>query len=207
MLKKIFNSDSKYYLELPDEIEESKPVQAVVKTAEKVSNVVQEKATEVLESKPAQQAAETAKKTKDVAQDKLESANKTAKKTKDVAQDKLESANKTAKKTKDVAQDKLESASKTETKSNKEGEAKSNKEAQAKAKPSPKDAGASSFDPPFWVAAMYKNNSTDANSDGTQAEQTFATDNLMPIINKSRRRPGPSLNKFKDMASKTKTSR
>ena len=189
MLKKIFNSDSKYYLELPDEIEESKPVQAVVKTAEKVSNVVQEKATEVLESKPAQQAAETAKKTKDVAQDKLESANKTAKKTKD------------------VAQDKLESASKTETKSNKEGEAKSNKEAQAKAKPSPKDAGASSFDPPFWVAAMYKNNSTDANSDGTQAEQTFATDNLMPIINKSRRRPGPSLNKFKDMASKTKTSR
>lgn len=161
MLKKIFNSENKYYLEL-DEIEESKPVQAAVKTAEKV-----------LESKPVQQVVEATKEAGDVAQDKLQSA--------------------------------VDTEAKPQEKSSQKDAAKSQKAPEAKVKSSPQDAGASSFDPPFWVAAMYNNSTTTANSDGTQPEQTFATDNLMPTITKYRRRPGPSLSKFKNMASKAKT--
>ncbi len=56
---------------------------------------------------------------------------------------------------------------------------------------------------------MYNNNNSSSSnkSNGSRAEQTFATDNLMPTITNSRRRPGPSLNKFKEMASKAKTPR
>ena len=176
MLKKIFNSDKKYYLEL-DEIKESKPVQAVVETAEKVTDVVRDKASEVLESEPAKETVETAKKTQDVAQNKLKSTTKT--------------------KSKPQADSK--------PKADKNGQAAKSEE-NTKAKPSPQDAGASPDEPPFWVAAMYNNNSkTDMNSDGQKAEQTFATDNLMPTITRYRRRPGASLSKFKDMASKVKT--
>jgi len=178
MLKKIFNSDKKYYLEL-DEIEDSKPVQAVVKTAEKVADVVQDKAKEVIDSKPVEKAVETAKQATDDAQDKLKSATTTEAKPQE----------------------------KSQTVESKKGKSKPDQPTQAKAKPSPKDSRASSFDPPFWVAAMYNNNGSGTNSDGTKAEQTFATDNLMPTITKSRRRPGPSLNKFRDMASKAKTPR
>ncbi|MDJ0588776.1 MAG: hypothetical protein QNJ72_02105 [Pleurocapsa sp. MO_226.B13] len=168
MLKKIFNSDSKYYLEL-DEIEDSKPVQAVTKTAEKVADVVQEKATEVVESKPVQTAIETAK---DIAPEQLQSSTTEAK-------------------------------PKAEAKTS--SEKKADKKTEPQTAPSPQNAGASSFEPPFWVAAMYNNSTSTVNSDGTQKEQTFATDNLMPTITKYRRRPGPSLNKFKEMASKAKT--
>ncbi|MCC0177263.1 hypothetical protein I4641_09770 [Waterburya agarophytonicola K14] len=179
MLKKIFNSDSKYYLEL-DELGESKPVQAVVKTAEKAQDVVQEKATEILESKPVEQAVKTAEKAKNVVQDKVQSTTTTE------TESKTKSSKKTSKKSQET---------KTE-------------QPQQKAKSSPKSSGASSFEPPFWVAAMYNNKgSAGLNSDGTKAEQTFATDNLMPTVTKYRRRPGPSLNKFKDMASKARTPR
>ena len=179
MLKKIFNSDKKYYLEL-DEIKESKPVQAVVETAEKVTDVVRDKASEVLESEPAKETVETAKKTQDVAQNKLKSTTKT--------------------KSKPKAKSKGDSKQ-----SDKNGRATKSEE-NTQAMPSPQDAGASPDEPPFWVAAMYnKNNTTDVNSDGQKAEQTFATDNLMPTITRYRRRPGASLSKFKDMASKVKT--
>ena len=172
MLKKIFNSESKYYLEL-DEIQESQPVQAAVKTAKKAASVVQNQAEKVLESEPVQQAVETTKQAADAAQDKLQSA--------------------------------VNTEAKPQAKSSKKDAEKSQKAPEAKAKPSPQDAGASSFEPPFWVAAMYNNSTTTAKSNGAQAEQTFATDNLMPTVTKYRRRPGPSLNKFKDMASKAKT--
>ncbi len=66
------------------------------------------------------------------------------------------------------------------------------------------NSSASSWEPPFWVKAMYKN-SSNSNGQVSTSEQTFASDNLMPTITKYRRRPGPSLNKFKDMASKAKT--
>lgn len=183
MLKKIFNSDSKYYLEL-DEIKESKPVQAVVETAEKVADAVQDKASEVLESEPAKETVETAK--------------KTAKKAKDEAQSKLKSTTETE--SKPQAKSKADS----KFKANQNGKA-AQVQQNEKAKPSPQNAGASSDEPPFWVAAMYNNSTSDVNIDGQKAEQTFATDNLMPTITKYRRRPGPSLSKFKDMASKAKT--
>ncbi|MEL6438520.1 MAG: hypothetical protein AAFQ80_04610 [Cyanobacteria bacterium J06621_8] len=69
------------------------------------------------------------------------------------------------------------------------------------------DSGASSFDPPFWVAAMYKSSDDgDETTEVKTSSQTFATDNLMPTITKYRRRPGGSLNKFKTMAKESKTS-
>ncbi len=195
MLKKIFNSDSKYYLELPDEIEESKPVQAVVKTAEKVKDVVQDKSQDVVNSKAAQQVVKSTKQATKEVQDKAQ----------DVLNSKpAKEAVKTADKAKEEVKGKLQSETKSAPKQQKAKESDS-KKSQRKTAPSPQDAGASSFDPPFWVAAMYKKSSSNVNSDGTQAEQTFATENLMPTITKYRRRPGPSLNKFKDMAKSAKT--
>lgn len=69
------------------------------------------------------------------------------------------------------------------------------------------NGGASSFEPPFWVKAMYNQNSSNGNGKAAQSEQTFATNHLMPVVSKSRRRPGPSLNKFKEMANKSKAPR
>ena len=51
---------------------------------------------------------------------------------------------------------------------------------------------------------MY-NNSSATNSNSKLGEQTFATDNLMPVGTKYRRRPGGSLNQFKAMAKQAKT--
>ena len=185
MLKNIFNSKEKYYLEL-DEALESKPAKAVAKTATKVSNTVKEKAAEVAESKPVEKAVEAASKTKEAVEDKLETVTKT------------ESAKP---KGKTSIKDKANKKGKVSA----EGKPDKTDKPQKPAKLSPKDAGASSFDPPFWVAAMYNSSSTEVNSDGTQAEPTFAADNLMPTVTKYRRRPGPSLNNFKDMAKKAKT--
>ena len=72
-----------------------------------------------------------------------------------------------------------------------------------------KNSGASSFEPPFWVAAMYNNNNNGSakKSNDKVGEQTFATDNLMPTITNYRRRPGASLAKFKDMARKSRAPR
>ena len=208
MLKKIFNSKDKYYLELDEAVE----------TAKKVGNVVQDKAADVLESKPVQQAVETVKEAADVAQDKLQSAvstdTKTAaksvaksaeKKVESVADDAKAKAKSAEKKVESVADDAKAKAKSTQKTVKGKQAAKSDSDSQSKPQPSPQNAGASSFDPPFWVAAMYKNKSTNLNSDGSQAQQTFATDNLMPIMTNTRRRPGPSLNKFKDMANKAKT--
>ncbi|MGF1542626.1 MAG: hypothetical protein ACFCU5_19640 [Pleurocapsa sp.] len=80
---------------------------------------------------------------------------------------------------------------------------KKSQKTQQEERPATATNGASSWEPPFWVKAMYNNSSS--NGKATNSEQTFATDNLMPTITTSRRRPGPSLNKFKDMASKAKT--
>lgn len=150
LLKKIFNSDKKYYLEL-NEAQDSQPVQEAVETANKVT---------------------------DAAQEKLQSAKTTG--------------------TKPAKQEVT-----TTAKAQKNG-----KKAQPKPATSSINSGTSSYEQPFWVAAMYNNKNSSSNkSNGSRAEQTFATDNLMPTITNSRRRPGPSLNKFKEMASKAKTPR
>lgn len=99
----------------------------------------------------------------------------------------------------EAVKDKVESGS--ETSENKKSTNKEKKETTT-ASATPANSGASSYEPPFWVKVMYENNST---SKKVESEQTFATDYLMPTITKTRRRPGGSLKKFKEMASQTKT--
>ncbi len=76
---------------------------------------------------------------------------------------------------------------------------------QSEKKPAaPVYSGASSWEEPFWVKAMYKTSSSDTdNGTAENTNKTFATDYLL-VKSTSRRRPGPSLNKFKDMVSKKK---
>lgn len=80
--------------------------------------------------------------------------------------------------------------------------------AKKEVQPTPKQAAASSYEPPFWVAAMSNTNKNgSSNGSGQGAEMTFASDNLMPTISKYRRVPGGSLAKFKAMAKTAKTPR
>lgn len=199
MLKNLFGSGKKYYLELD---ESEKP--DVVKAASKAADTVKEKATELAQSKPVQQAVETVSEVSttvaSAAQEKLSDVlpgeevaeNKSVK-----TEQKSEQNKKTAKTAKKSA--------KAPAKTEQNGKVAA-KEKTPEAKTTPENSGASSFEPPFWVAAMYNNNGT-TNSNGKVAQETFATDNLMPTITKYRRRPGGSLSKFKDMAKKAKTPR
>ncbi|HHP7231263.1 MAG TPA: hypothetical protein ACFCUY_10445 [Xenococcaceae cyanobacterium] len=65
-----------------------------------------------------------------------------------------------------------------------------------------KDSGASSWEQPFWVKAMYENTSANSSANA-EASETFATKHLITRP-PSRRRPGPSLDKFKEMARQKK---
>lgn len=188
MLKKLFSSDKKYYLEL-DEIKDSEVVQTAVKTAEKAAEVVKEKASEVASSQPVKEAVKTASEVTSVAQEKLASAITQENSTEAKPETKAKSATKT----------------KPETKAKQNGKAEQSTKEVTEAKPALKNSGASSFDPPFWVAAMNNTNSNGTGSNGKVTEETFATNNLMPAITNYRRRPGGSLDKFKDMAKKAKT--
>ena len=68
----------------------------------------------------------------------------------------------------------------------------------------PVAASASSWEQPFWVKAMYNNALSDSSqSKETETQPTFAPNYLLSQSS-SRRRPGPSLNKFKDMARQKK---
>ena len=197
MLKKLFSSDNKYYLELKDEVQDSEVVQTAIKTAEKTAEVVKEKAKEVANSEPVQSAVKTASEVVDTAQDKVASAIATEEKSDKQIKDSTKAAQngKTAVKTEPAAQ-------------NGKVKAEDNTDSKQKAKPAKsaaENAGASSFDPPFWVAAMNNTNNKAANSNGAVAEESFAENNLMPIVTKYRRRPGGSLDKFKDMAKSVKT--
>lgn len=177
MLKKLFNSDNKFHLEL-DEIKESEVVQNAVKTASKATEAVKEKASEVVDSQPVKEALA---KTKDV----LDSDESDEVKADTKSQSKLQANEQKV----------------AEAKPKQNGK---QKETEKKAETTAREAsGASSYEPPFWVAAMYNNSSK--NNNGRIAEETFATDNLMPIATKYRRRPGGSLKKFKDMAKQAKT--
>lgn len=184
MLKKIFSSDNKYYLELKEEIEDSELVQSAVKTAEKTAEVVKEKVQEVAESKPVQSAVKTAEEVVETAQDKVASAISTEEK---------------PNKAKEVKSTKT-----AQSKANNGAAAKTTEKKQ-EAKPAQSNSGASSDEPPFWVAAMNNTNKNKTNGNGQVAEQTFAPENLLPIATKYRRRPGGSLDKFKDMAKSAKT--
>ena len=215
MLKKLFNSDKKYYLEL-DEVKDSEVVQSAVKTAEKAADVVKEKTAEVAKSQPVQNAVETATEAVEAAQDKLASVVSTEEKSSQPEAKSSETKQTTAKaKSSETKQATTKAKSEANAKVKANGKAKQNGKASKKtagksqnkqAQSNIKNSGASSYDPPFWVAAMYNNNSS-ANGNGQAAEQTFAPDNLMPTVSKYRRRPGGSLAKFKNMARQAKTPR
>ena len=201
MLKKLFNSDSKYYLEL-DELKESEVVQNAVKTAEKTAQVVKEKATEVAQSEPVKEAVKTASGVVDAAQDKVASAIATEEKPKQESEE-AKPSQKEAVKAPSAKNGKVKGV---KAKSDKADQPIAKDEEAQAAKTAVKDSGASSFDPPFWVAAM-NNTNKPTNDNGVMAGETFAEDNLMPIVTKYRRRPGGSLDKFKDMAKSAKTPR
>ena len=200
MLKKLFNSDSKYYLELKDEVQDSEVVQTAIKTAEKTAEVVKEKAKEVAKSEPVQSAVKTASEVIDTAQDKVVSATATEEKpgkqpVEVKAKEEKPGKAKAVKEAEPAAKDKRATATKD------------SKQEARPAKSAAENAGASSFDPPFWVAAMNNTNNKAANGNGAVAEEVFAENNLMPVNTKYRRRPGGSLDKFKDMAKSAKTPR
>ncbi len=57
---------------------------------------------------------------------------------------------------------------------------------------------------PAWVRAMDNTRNKQEEKVESNPEMTFATQYLMPTPTKSRRRPGPSLDMFKDMARQAK---
>ena len=187
MLKKLFNSENKFFLEL-EELKESEAVQTAVETTKKVASAAKETASDVV----------------DVAQDKLQSAIATEEKSAESKVKTTEKPDRSEAKVK--AKGESESEAKVEPKGKlKESEATEQNGSARDSEVSVGNTGASSYDPPFWVAAMYNNNSSKENGNGRVAEQTFAPENLMPIATKFRRRPGGSLDKFKDMAKQAKT--
>ncbi len=107
---------------------------------------------------------------------------------------------------------KVEAVAKTEPKqdrpkaSNKTAKAKSPAVIEQKSEKQPVvsvNATASSWEEPFWVKAMYSNEGSSNTANGTTNNnaKTFATDYLM-VQSTSRRRPGPSLDKFKNLVNK-----
>jgi hypothetical protein len=173
LLKKIFNSDSKYHLVL-DETEDTEAVQAPVKTAKKAAKVVKEKTAAVK--------TEVASKTSDTAKVVAANAQKNGA---------------------TVIADNQKSSQKKSSKATAKGQV-----AEKAVQPTAKKSAASSYEPPFWVAAMNNTNKNGAsNGSGQGEEMTFASDNLMPTITKYRRTPGGSLAKFRAMAKTAKTPR
>ncbi len=67
--------------------------------------------------------------------------------------------------------------------------------------PAPVAVNVPAAEVPFWVAAM---RSTAAIQAETKSEMTFSTDYLLSSGSSSRRRPGPSLNGFKEIARQVK---
>ncbi|MGL5871550.1 MAG: hypothetical protein ACRC2R_04145 [Xenococcaceae cyanobacterium] len=72
----------------------------------------------------------------------------------------------------------------------------------APAAPAPKKVAED--ETPFWVKAMNANTSNGKKA--PESVESFASKYLMPTPNRSRRRPGPSLNPFMDMARQVKNS-
>jgi hypothetical protein len=186
MLKKLFGSNKKdngFYLEL-DENQGNGAVKNVVKTVTKTVEAAKEQVEEIKESKVVQSAVETVTETVEAVKEQVESVTNSEETPGEAV------AKKSGKK-----------AQKDPIKSQKSAKSQADQPKTA----APKPPSAPSYEPPFWVKAMYKNNSS--NGTGGSSETTFATDYLMPTVSKYRRRPGPSLDKFKDMANKARTPR
>ncbi|MEL6929611.1 MAG: hypothetical protein AAFO95_13365 [Cyanobacteria bacterium J06600_6] len=154
---------------------------------------------EAKESEAVQTVAKAAEKTTEAVKEKAQEV---------VQSEPVQSVVKTAGAAIDTAQEKVASAKAELAPAKKNGKAPSPEAQEQLAKPAkstPQNAGASSFDPPFWVAAMNNTNNKTTDSNGVVEGETFAENNLMPVLTKYRRRPGGSLNRFKDMAKSAKT--
>ena len=66
----------------------------------------------------------------------------------------------------------------------------------------PATSPAAKWEPPFWVKAMQEATQKKV-EEKAHAEMTFAGDNLLPL-SQPRRRPGPSLNTFRNLARQAK---
>ena len=79
------------------------------------------------------------------------------------------------------------------------------KKSTSKTKTSTTRTKVAAYEPPEWVKAI-KNYSNNGQSEAQQRQEksTFATKYLMANPPKSRRRPGPSLNRFKEMVNTMK---
>ncbi len=81
------------------------------------------------------------------------------------------------------------------------------KKSTSKTKTSTTKTKVAAYEPPEWVKAI-KNYSNNGQSETQQLQEnsTFATKYLMANPPQSRRRPGPSLNRFKEMVNTMKIS-
>lgn len=79
------------------------------------------------------------------------------------------------------------------------------KTSKTKAAPTSEQSKVTANDSPGWVATINAN-TNNGNATGASLPKTFATDNLMPTPSTYRRRPGPSMKPFIDMASQRKSS-
>ena len=178
ILDKLLNSfkKEKFFLELKENTEE------VVDRVGSVANKVKEEAQQLVEdSKPAIDSA-----VKDI---KSETKDK-AQKVRSSAVDSTPDSERKEDNKKELAKSSLA------TVENKKSDSQKGTKSQAKSAPS----GDTSYsDEPFWVKLMYENKEQKA---AQNAEKTFATDNLISRP-KARRRPGGSLDKFKEMARQT----
>lgn len=132
---------------------------------------------------------------------------------KEVVAERVNTANKEAQKQTDSAKKDVEKVVESAKKDDKKSKpAEADKNSPKVAQPSATNGAASdsseasSWEQPFWVKAMFEKSSNNGKQ-ATEDKSTFATDNLMPIPTNYRRRPGPSLDKYKAMANETKTSR
>lgn len=177
----------KYFLELDDAAEESvenvkavvvKTAKVAVKTAKEVSADVTDKVQSLTGD-----ATDTAESVADDAADKAKSA-----------ADKTKKAAKTAKApAKKAAAKKSAKGASQKSEGSEQPDAPTPDAAPAKAEPrSPEEIIVSA------IAAASKK--TDENGNVADGPHNFATDHLMPLGNRGRRRPGPSLGAFKGMA-------
>jgi hypothetical protein len=195
-LLKLGKKSNGYYLEL-DESKEStngkvaEVAQAVVEKTTKVKEVAAEKTAKVKKA-----AVEKTKKVEEAVAEKTAPVKEAVAETVTAAQTAV--AEKTAP---------VKAPAQTKSKKAKKSKAAKNTTEPTQVTPvatKAPSAGASTYEQPFWVKVMYEKSSSNGNGKAGSSEQTFATDYLITTTNGYRRRPGPSLNKFKAMASKTK---
>lgn len=182
----------KYFLELDDAAEDS--VKNIKQVAAKVAETAKEASAEVVE------------KAQELIDDTVDQAENSADKATDKAAATAKKAEKNAKVTAKAVEKKAKATTDKKATASKKS-ASSTKKVQADEVSANKPAPAQPTGPSeedliiAAIAATAKGKTLDAQGNVVEAEvTTFATDYLMTPSRSSRRRPGPSLSPFKDMA-------